>query len=210
MGDSGAGDRVMNQLLTEMDGVGAKKNLFIIGATNRPEILDEALLRPGRLDQLIYIPLPDKPSRISILKALLRKTPVAKNVYLDYIADITDGFSGADLAELVQYAAKAAVRESIEADVQRKAMIEEQNQEVMELDDPVPEIIRRHFELALSHCRRSVNAEDLKKYDQFRRKFDTAYAARQAAGGVTTLTKINWPARAEEYKSMEQEEDLYS
>lgn len=210
MGDSGAGDRVMNQLLTEMDGVGAKKNLFIIGATNRPEILDEALLRPGRLDQLIYIPLPDKPSRISILKALLRKTPVAKNVYLDYIADLTDGFSGADLAELVQYAAKAAVRESIEADVQRKAMIEEQNQEVMELDDPVPDITRRHFESALSHCRRSVNADDLKKYDQFRRKFDTAYAARQAAGGVTTLTKIHWPARAEEYKSMEQEEDLYS
>jgi transitional endoplasmic reticulum ATPase len=63
-GDAGgAGDRVLNQLLTEMDGVGAKKNLFFIGATNRPDILDEALIRPGRLDQLIYIPLPDKPSR---------------------------------------------------------------------------------------------------------------------------------------------------
>jgi len=59
-GDAGgAGDRVLNQLLTEMDGAGAKKNLFFIGATNRPEILDEALIRPGRLDQLIYIPLPD-------------------------------------------------------------------------------------------------------------------------------------------------------
>ena len=59
-GDAGgAGDRVLNQLLTEMDGAGQKKNLFFIGATNRPEILDEALIRPGRLDQLIYIPLPD-------------------------------------------------------------------------------------------------------------------------------------------------------
>lgn len=58
-GGSGGGDRVLNQLLTEMDGAGAKKNLFFIGATNRPEILDEALIRPGRLDQLIYIPLPD-------------------------------------------------------------------------------------------------------------------------------------------------------
>merc|ERR1719264_1050021 len=60
-GDAGAGDRVMNQLLTEIDGVGVKKNVFFIGATNRPELLDEALLRPGRLDQLIYTPLPDLP-----------------------------------------------------------------------------------------------------------------------------------------------------
>merc|ERR1712023_209252 len=67
-GDAGgAGDRVMNQLLTEMDGVGAKKNVFIIGATNRPDIIDPALMRPGRLDQLIYIPMPDLESRLSIL-----------------------------------------------------------------------------------------------------------------------------------------------
>merc|ERR1719472_361203 len=80
-GDAGgAGDRVLNQLLTEMDGAGAKKNLFFIGATNRPEILDEALIRPGRLDQLIYIPLPDKASRMQIFKAVLRKSPVAPNV----------------------------------------------------------------------------------------------------------------------------------
>lgn len=82
-GDAGgAGDRVMNQLLTEMDGITAKKNLFIIGATNRPEILDDALLRPGRLDQLIYIPLPDKESRYNIFKTVLKNTPVDKNVSL--------------------------------------------------------------------------------------------------------------------------------
>ncbi len=113
-GDAGgAGDRVMNQLLTEMDGVGAKKNLFFIGATNRPDILDEALLRPGRLDQLIYIPLPDMESRLSILKAALRKTPVASNIDLHFVAKISEGMSGADLAELAQRAAKAAVREVI-------------------------------------------------------------------------------------------------
>lgn len=67
-------------MLTEMDGVGAKKNLFFIGATNRPDILDEALIRPGRLDQLIYIPLPDKASRVNVIKAVLRKTPIAGNV----------------------------------------------------------------------------------------------------------------------------------
>jgi transitional endoplasmic reticulum ATPase len=114
MGDAGgAGDRVMNQLLTEMDGVNAKKSLFFIGATNRPEILDEALLRPGRLDQLIYIPLPDKPSRLAIMKANLRKTPISKDVDIDYIAHITEGFSGADLSEVCQRAAKSAVREVI-------------------------------------------------------------------------------------------------
>jgi len=86
-GDAGgAGDRVLNQLLTEMDGAGAKKNLFFIGATNRPEILDEALIRPGRLDQLIYIPLPDFVSRVGIIKSVLRKSPVAQNVNLDFLA----------------------------------------------------------------------------------------------------------------------------
>merc|ERR1712186_239635 len=88
-GGSGAGDRVLNQLLTEMDGAGQKKNLFFIGATNRPDILDEALIRPGRLDQLIYIPLPDKGSRVNIFKANLRKSPVAPNVTFDFCAELT-------------------------------------------------------------------------------------------------------------------------
>jgi len=99
-GGSGAGDRVLNQLLTEMDGAGAKKNLFFIGATNRPEILDEALIRPGRLDQLIYIPLPDLVARVGIIKAVLRKSPVAPNVPLDFLAEQCEGFSGADMTEL--------------------------------------------------------------------------------------------------------------
>merc|ERR1711967_156385 len=93
-GDAGgAGDRVMNQLLTEMDGVGAKKNVFIIGATNRPDIIDPALLRPGRLDQLIYIPLPDYKSRVSIFGATLRRSPVADNVKINILAKKTEGFS---------------------------------------------------------------------------------------------------------------------
>lgn len=96
-----------------MDGVGAKKNLFFIGATNRPEILDEALLRPGRLDQLIYIPLPDLPSRVGILKANLKKTPIAPDIDLNFLASLTDGFSGADLMEICQRASKAAVRDVI-------------------------------------------------------------------------------------------------
>merc|ERR1719491_2148644 len=76
----GAADRVMNQLLTEMDGIGAKKNVFIIGATNRPDIIDTALMRPGRLDQLLYIPMPDYESRLGVLRATLRKSPISKEV----------------------------------------------------------------------------------------------------------------------------------
>lgn len=111
-----AGDRVLNQLLTEMDGASEKKNLFFIGATNRPEILDEALIRPGRLDQLIYIPLPDYLARLSILKAVLKHSPLAANVNLEFLAKQCEGFSGADLTELCQRATKAAIRDSIAAD----------------------------------------------------------------------------------------------
>ena len=91
-GDAGgAADRVLNQLLTEMDGMNSKKTVFIIGATNRPDIIDSALLRPGRLDQLIYIPLPDDPSRRQIFSAVLRKSPVAPDVDLELLVKYTAG-----------------------------------------------------------------------------------------------------------------------
>ena len=125
-GDAGgAGDRVMNQLLTEMDGVGSKKNVFIIGATNRPDIIDTALMRPGRLDQLIYIPMPDYESRLSILQAVLRKSPVHKDVDLQYLATQTDKFTGADLTEICQRAAKLAIREDIEKNMERERIRQE-------------------------------------------------------------------------------------
>ena len=82
-----AADKVINKLLTEMDDIGVKKNAFSVGATNRPDILDEALLRPGRLDQLIYIPLPDLKSRVSIIKAILRKTPVDPKIPFDFVVN---------------------------------------------------------------------------------------------------------------------------
>lgn len=115
VGDAGgAADRVLNQLLTEMDGMSAKKTVFIIGATNRPDIIDPALLRPGRLDQLIYIPLPDEESRHQIFKSCLRKSPVSKDVDLRALAKYTQGFSGADITEICQRACKYAIRENIE------------------------------------------------------------------------------------------------
>ena len=114
VGDAGgAADRVLDQLLTEMDGMSAKKTVFIIGATNRPDIIDPALLRPGRLDQLIYIPLPEEMSRYQIFKSCLRKSPVSKDVDLRAMAKRTQGFSGADITEICQRACKYAIRENI-------------------------------------------------------------------------------------------------
>merc|ERR1712084_211215 len=184
-GDAGgAGDRVMNQLLTEIDGVGAKKNVFFIGATNRPELLDEALLRPGRLDQLIYIPLPDLPARQNILEATLKKSPIAPNVPMGFVAQKTEGFSGADLAELCQRAAKAAIRDAI-ASEELKA-----GDDAMD-DDAGSEISRKHFEEAFAGARRSVASNDLAKFDQFRKKFDPVYMTQ--TGGGTGVPAINWP-----------------
>jgi len=169
-GDAGgAGDRVINQILTEMDGMGAKKNVFIIGATNRPDIIDPAILRPGRLDQLIYIPLPDVPSRVAILKANLKNSPVAKDVSIDFVAEKTNGFSGADLTEICQRACKLAIRESIEKDIEMTRLRQEKGDDAMEteIEDPVPEITRVHFEEAMRYARRSVSDQDIRKYEMF-------------------------------------------
>jgi len=167
----GAGDRVMNSLLTEMDGMGAKKNVFIIGATNRPDIIYGALLRPGRLDSLLYIPLPDPASRLSILKATLRKSPVAADVDLNFLAEKTDKYSGADLTEICQRAAKLAIREDIEKDMERIRLREEagdaMEDDMQDDEDAVPEICKRHFETAMREARRSVSDADLMKYSAF-------------------------------------------
>lgn len=169
-GDAGgAADRVINQILTEMDGMNAKKNVFIIGATNRPDIIDPAILRPGRLDQLIYIPLPDLPSRLAIFKANLKNSPIAKDVDLEFLASKTHGFSGADMTEICQRACKLAIRESIEKDIEMTRLRQEKGDDAMdtEAEDPVPEITRAHFEEAMRFARRSVSDNDIRKYEMF-------------------------------------------
>ncbi|KAJ6888765.1 hypothetical protein NC652_029762 [Populus alba x Populus x berolinensis] len=168
-GDAGgAADRVLNQLLTEMDGMTAKKTVFIIGATNRPDIIDPALLRPGRLDQLIYIPLPDEASRLQIFKACLRKSPVSRDVDLAALARYTHGFSGADITEICQRACKYAIRENIEKDIEKEKR-KQDNPEAMEEDDvdEVPEIKAAHFEESMKFARRSVSDADIRKYQLF-------------------------------------------
>ena len=190
VGDAGgASDRVVNQLLTgkpipftivlqcksdmcvEMDGMTSKKNVFVIGATNRPEQLDNALCRPGRLDTLVYVPLPDEASRISILRAQLRKTPVASDVNIEYIASRTHGFSGADLGFVTQRAVKLAIKQSIAIDIERTKEREANGEDVKmdedAEDDPVPELTKAHFEEAMQAARRSVSDVEIRRYEAF-------------------------------------------
>ncbi|MCS7478870.1 AAA family ATPase [Umezawaea endophytica] len=115
--DSGVADRVVAALLTELDGVEPLRDVIVLGATNRPELVDPALLRPGRLERLVYVPPPDAEARGAILRATSRNTPLADDVDLDEVAGSLDGYSAADCAALIREAALTAMRESLDAAV---------------------------------------------------------------------------------------------
>jgi transitional endoplasmic reticulum ATPase len=112
--DSHVTERVISQLLTELDGLEVLSNVIIIAATNRPDIIDAALLRPGRFDRLLYVPPPDKDARIHILKIHTSKKPLADDVKIDILANQTEGYTGADIAALASAAVMLALREHIE------------------------------------------------------------------------------------------------
>ena len=114
-GDSGVGDRVVGALLTELDGVEPLRDVVVLGATNRPELVDPALRRPGRLERMVFVPPPDAEARAEILRAAARNTPLAPDVDLDALAASLEGYSAADCAALVREAALTAMRESLEA-----------------------------------------------------------------------------------------------
>jgi len=108
--DSGASERVISQLLTELDGIETLQNVVVIAATNRPDILDPAVLRPGRFDRLIYVPPPDKDALKQILKIHTRGIPLAKDATIDEIAPLTAGYCGADIEAVCREAAMTALR----------------------------------------------------------------------------------------------------
>ncbi len=113
--DSGVSDRVVAALLTELDGVEPMREVVVLGATNRPELVDPALLRPGRLERRVYVPPPDAEARAAILAATSKNTPLAPDVDLAVVASTLDGYSAADCAALLRDAALTAMRESLEA-----------------------------------------------------------------------------------------------
>jgi transitional endoplasmic reticulum ATPase len=111
--DSGVTERVISQLLTEMDGILTLEDVVVIAATNRPDIVDPAVLRPGRFDRLIYVPEPDDKSRLQIFKIYTSKMPLAGDVNLEYLTNITRNYSGADIEALCREAAMQALRRDI-------------------------------------------------------------------------------------------------
>ena len=113
--DGGTTDRVVASLLTELDGVESLRDVVVIGATNRPDLVDPAMLRPGRLERLVYAPPPDAEARGLILKAAAKTVPLADDVDLAEVGQRTEGYSAADCAALVREAALTAMRESMEA-----------------------------------------------------------------------------------------------
>jgi transitional endoplasmic reticulum ATPase len=113
--DSGVADRVVAALLTELDGAEPRRDVIVVGATNRPELIDPALLRPGRLERLVYVPPPDAAARTEILRAAGRHIPLAPDVDLDALGAELDGYSAADCAAVLREAALTAMRESLDA-----------------------------------------------------------------------------------------------
>jgi transitional endoplasmic reticulum ATPase len=134
--DGGTTDRVVAALLTELDGVEALRDVVVVAATNRPDLVDPALLRPGRLERLVYVPPPDAEARAEILRAASRDVPLAEEVDLDALGAELDGFSAADCAALVREAALVAMRETMDAEAVTAAHVTAARQRVSASLDP--------------------------------------------------------------------------
>ncbi|GAB6148236.1 CDC48 family AAA ATPase [Stetteria hydrogenophila] len=160
------GERIVSQILTEMDGIVNLENVVVIAATNRPDIIDPALLRPGRFEKLIYVPPPDAKGRLEILRIHTRQVPLAEDVDLREIAEATEGYTGADLAALVREAALIALREDINSPVVR----------------------RKHFEQALQKVKPSVNKQMLEYYQRW---LETARQMKVEKRRATTTTTLH-------------------
>src|SRR2546429_670763 len=161
MGDSHATDRIISQFLTEMDGLEELRNVIIVAATNRPDIIDSALLRPGRVDRLLFVPPPDLEARKQIFKIHTRKTPLAEDVNLDELARKTDGYTGADIASLANTGVMLALREHIS----KAKDPEDAKKRAKGL-----KVAKRHFEEALQKIK-PMRTEELKMYERFSEQF---------------------------------------
>ncbi|HEY3691966.1 MAG TPA: AAA family ATPase [Pseudonocardiaceae bacterium] len=135
--DARVADRVVAALLTELDGVEPLRDVVVLGATNRPDLIDPALLRPGRLERLVYVPPPDAPARAAILRSTARNTPLSADVDLDALAVELAGYSAADCAALIREAALTAMRQSLDATEVTAAQLATARQTVRPSLDPM-------------------------------------------------------------------------
>jgi len=153
--DSGASERVISQLLTEIDGIESLQNVLVIAATNRPDILDPAVLRPGRFDRLIYVPSPDIESLKEIFKIHTRSMPLSRDVDMSDVARKAQGYSGADIEAICREAAMNALREDVDA----------------------TEVTRRDFDIAMERVGPSITPEDDAWYQKFSKRLRRERAA---------------------------------
>jgi len=146
--DSGVSEKVLSQFLTELDGLEVKKDIIVIAATNRPDILDPALIRPGRIDRILLVPAPDEDGREQILNIFTKNMPLVANIDLNMLNKQLDGFSGADVETLCREAGMIALRENLRA---RK-------------------ITEEHFKMAIESLYPSITPEIIKWYEDFGKK----------------------------------------
>jgi transitional endoplasmic reticulum ATPase len=152
--DAGVTDRIVNQLLTEMDGIQTLKGVVVIGASNRPDILDPALLRPGRFDRVIYVPPPDADGRYQIFQIHTREMPLSDDVDLSKLAAMTEGYTGADIEAVCREAAIMAMRENIN----------------------IEKVSMRHFMMALEKIKPSITPEQKREYERILTEFRKSMA----------------------------------
>jgi transitional endoplasmic reticulum ATPase len=164
--DSGVGERVVSQLLTELDGIEALEDVVVIATSNRPDLIDSALLRPGRLDRHVHVPVPDEDGRRKILEVHTRNKPLADDVDLDKLARQTEGYVGADIEALAREASMAASREFISS-----VSPEEVGESVANV-----RVTMAHFEAALEEVSPSVDEETKERYDEIEKRMDRSEA----------------------------------
>jgi transitional endoplasmic reticulum ATPase len=172
-GNSHVTERVISQLLTELDGLETLTNVVVLGATNRPDIIDAALLRPGRFDRLLYVSPPDYESRIQIIKIHTQKKPLAQDVKIEEMAANTDGYTGADIASVTSTAVMLALREHI-GKYKDPKLAEKNAQEL--------KIHMRHFEEAMKKVR-PLSSQELMMYKNIASKFNPAIMPHEIASG---------------------------
>jgi transitional endoplasmic reticulum ATPase len=149
-GDTNVTERVVSQLLTELDGLEELQRVVVLAATNRPDIIDSALLRAGRFDRMLQVPAPDKKARLDILKIQSAKNPLAGDVNLEKIAEKTDGYTGADLSALVSTAVMMALEEHVE----KYKTVDEISKHAGEV-----KVTSKHFEDAFEKTKTSTQEE---------------------------------------------------
>ncbi|MDQ2055053.1 CDC48 family AAA ATPase [Halobellus sp. H-GB7] len=168
-GDSGVSERVVSQLLTELDGLESLEDVVVVATTNRPDLIDSALLRPGRLDRHVHVPVPDEDARRAIFEVHSEHKPLADDVDLDELAARTDGYVGADIEAVCREASMAASREFINS-VSRE--------EVAESVGNV-RVTMAHFEQALEEVGPSVTQETRERYEEIEQRFQTSEVERE-------------------------------